>query len=230
MALSQLQCLDNNHVNWRSSETKPEFFYSEEQRLALEALVSSGQDAFYEVVKKENIRDFLSELEVTKIVNRLEAFDPDSSHLRNSGEGDGDLEDGVEHSLEYWPDRSDCSIPELDLGWPDTVAYRGVTRATVYMQPPIDGQPHIKEVVRKMVTQAQKVSTCSAACGSNLPGCTIGYRHGLASCPWLMGNLALVASANRDDQHQEGWPTLSCTMVPMGYLPPSVDTVCTYSP
>lgn len=157
MALSQLQCLDNNHVNWRSSETKPEFFYSEEQRLALEALVSSGQDAFYEVVKKENIRDFLSELEVTKIVNRLEAFDPDSSHLRNSGEGDGDLEDGVEHSLEYWPDRSDCSIPELDLGWPDTVAYRGVTRATVYMQPPIDGQPHIKEVVRKMVTQAQKV-------------------------------------------------------------------------
>ncbi|KAG9469983.1 hypothetical protein GDO78_019172 [Eleutherodactylus coqui] len=162
MALSQLQCLDNNNVNWRYSETKPEFFYSEEQRLALEALVSSGQDAFSAAVKKEKIRDFLSELELSKIVSRVEAFDPDSSHPRKSGEKsepeeEGDPQEGAEHSLEYWPDKSDCSIPELDLGWPDTVAYRGVTRATVYMQPPIDGQPHIKEVVRKMITQAQRV-------------------------------------------------------------------------
>ncbi|KAM4026314.1 protein FAM83G [Anomaloglossus baeobatrachus] len=162
MALSQIQCLDNNNVNWRSSETKPEFFYSEEQRLALEALVSTGQDAFSEVVKKENIRDFLSEVELAKIVSRVEAFDPDSSHPRKNGdksdqEGEGDPQEGVEHSLEYWPDKSDCPIPELDLGWPDTVAYRGVTRATVYMQPPIDSQPHIKEVVRKMITQAQRV-------------------------------------------------------------------------
>ncbi|XP_040295393.1 protein FAM83G [Bufo bufo] len=162
MALSQIQCLDHNNVNWRSSEGKPEFYYSEEQRLALEALVSSGQDSFHEVVKKENIRDFLSELELAKIPSRVEPFDPDTSHPRKSGdkseqEGEEDPLDGAAHSLEYWPDRSDCSIPELDLGWPDAMAYRGVTRATVYMQPPIDGQPHIKEVVRKMITQAQRV-------------------------------------------------------------------------
>ncbi|XP_075035345.1 protein FAM83G [Mixophyes fleayi] len=164
MALSQLQCLDHNNVNWRSSEAKPEFFYSEEQRLALEALVSSGQDAFQEVVKRENIRNFLSEPELAKIVGRVEAFDPDYCPPRvtgdkpeKEGEEEGDPQEDVQQSLEYWPDRSDCSIPDLDLGWPDTVAYRGVTRATVYMQPPIDGQPHIKEVVRKMVTQAQKV-------------------------------------------------------------------------
>ncbi|XP_040212356.1 protein FAM83G isoform X2 [Rana temporaria] len=163
MALSQLQCLDNHNVNWRSSETKPEFFYSEEQRLALEALVSTGEEKYHEVIKKENIRDFLSELEVAKVACRVEAFDPDLSHPRKNEdkpeteeEGEPPLED-TEQSLEYWPDRSDCSIPELDLGWPDTVAYRGVTRATVYMQPPIDGQPHIKEVIRKMITQAQKV-------------------------------------------------------------------------
>lgn len=163
MALSQLQCLDNHNVNWRSSETKPEFFYSEEQRLALEALVSTGEESYREVIKKENIRDFLSELEVAKIACSVEAFDPDLSHPRKNGdksetegEGEPQLED-MEQSLEYWPDRSDCSIPELDLGWPDTVAYRGVTRATVYMQPPIDGQPHIKEVIRKMITQSQKV-------------------------------------------------------------------------
>lgn len=163
MALSQLQCLDNNNVNWRSSETKPEFFYSEEQRLALEALVSTGEDTYREVVKKESIRDFLSELELAKISSRVEAFDPDLSLPKKNGdksesEGEGDpQQDEEEQSLVYWPDRSDCSIPQLDLGWPDTVAYRGVTRATVYMQPPIDGQPHIKEVIRKMITQAQKV-------------------------------------------------------------------------
>lgn len=176
MAFSQVQCLDDSHVNWRSSEAKPEFFYSEGQRLALEALVARGPDAFYEVLKRENIRDFLSELELRRIVETIEVYDPGSEDPRASGQPrgpeDGELGDGEEGSgeggarteaeplpsLEYWPQKSDRSIPKLDLGWPDTIAYRGVTRASVYMQPPIDGQAHIKEVVRKMVSQAQKVS------------------------------------------------------------------------
>ncbi|NWZ09785.1 FA83G protein, partial [Agelaius phoeniceus] len=164
MAFSQVQCLDDSHVNWRSSESKPEFFYSEEQRLALEALASRGPDAFYEVLKRENIRDFLSELELKKILDTLETYDPGSEYIPRHGSGDsegdrnsqGDEQD-VAPSLEYWPQRSDRSIPQLDLGWPETIAYRGVTRATVYMQPPIEGQAHIKEVVRKMICQAQKV-------------------------------------------------------------------------
>ncbi|CAM4630234.1 unnamed protein product, partial [Caretta caretta] len=164
MALSQVQCLDDNHVNWRSSESKPEFFYSEEQRLALEALVSKGPEAFYEVLKKESIRDFLSELELKKIMESLETYDPGSEYIPRHGAGDsnGDCtsqggEGELAPSLQYWPQRSDRSIPQLDLGWPETAGYRGVTRAMVYMQPPIDGQAHIKEVVRKMIVQAQKV-------------------------------------------------------------------------
>ncbi|XP_059340784.1 protein FAM83G [Ammospiza nelsoni] len=166
MAFSQVQCLDDSHVNWRSSESKPEFFYSEEQRLALEALASRGPDAFYEVLKRENIRDFLSELELKKILDTLETYDPGSEYIPRHGSGGGDSEgdrnsrgdeQDVAPSLEYWPQRSDRSIPQLDLGWPDTIAYRGVTRATVYMQPPMEGQAHIKEVVRKMIHQAQKV-------------------------------------------------------------------------
>ncbi|NXE96370.1 FA83G protein, partial [Menura novaehollandiae] len=166
MAFSQVQCLDDSHVNWRSSESKPEFFYSEEQRLALEALASRGPDAFYEVLKRENIRDFLSELELKKILDTLETYDPGSEYIprhgSSAGESEGDRnsqgdEQDMAPSLEYWPQRSDRSIPQLDLGWPETIAYRGVTRATVYMQPPIEGQAHIKEVVRKMICQAQKV-------------------------------------------------------------------------
>uniref|UniRef100_A0A670Y487 Family with sequence similarity 83 member G n=1 Tax=Pseudonaja textilis TaxID=8673 RepID=A0A670Y487_PSETE len=162
MAFSQVQCLDDSHVNWRSSESKPEFFYSEEQRLALEALVAKGPDAFYEVLKKENIRDFLSELELKKVLETLETYDPGadfplkerSGCVDSGSQSDGQ---GPGPSLEYWPERSDRSIPQLDLGWPEAIAYRGVTRAAVYMQPPIDCQPHIKEVVRKMIFQAQKV-------------------------------------------------------------------------
>lgn len=167
MAFSQVQCLDDSHVNWRSSESKPEFFYSEEQRLALEALVGNGPEAFYAVLKKENIRDFLSELELRKILDTLETYDPGSEVLPRGDESAGLNGQGGEQgplpSLEYWPERSDRSIPQLDLGWPETIAYRGVTRATVYMQPPIDCQPHIKEVVRKMIFQAQKVR--GALCG-----------------------------------------------------------------
>uniref|UniRef100_A0A8C7E527 Family with sequence similarity 83 member G n=1 Tax=Naja naja TaxID=35670 RepID=A0A8C7E527_NAJNA len=162
MAFSQVQCLDDSHVNWRSSESKPEFFYSEEQRLALEALVAKGPDAFYEVLKKESIRDFLSELEVKKVLETLETYDPGADYPLKERSGCVDSgsqtdDQGPGPSLEYWPERSDRSIPQLDLGWPEAIAYRGVTRAAVYMQPPIDCQPHIKEVVRKMIFQAQKV-------------------------------------------------------------------------
>ncbi|XP_077019542.1 protein FAM83G [Tamandua tetradactyla] len=177
MAFSQVQCLDDGHVNWRSSEAKPEFFYSEGQRLALEALVARGPDAFREVLQRENIRDFLSEPELQRILDTIQVYDPGSEDPRAAGrcggpeEGDaGGHAEGASGagggtlteaeplpSLEYWPQKSDRSIPQLDLGWPDTIAYRGVTRATVYMQPPIDGQAHIKEVVRKMISQAQKV-------------------------------------------------------------------------
>ncbi|XP_007425106.1 protein FAM83G isoform X1 [Python bivittatus] len=162
MAFSQVQCLDDSHVNWRSSESKPEFFYSEEQRLALEALVSKGPEAFYEVLKKESIRDFLSELELKKVLETLETYDPGAEYPPKDKSGCVDCssqtdDQGPGPSLEYWPERSDRSIPQLDLGWPEAIAYRGVTRAAVYMQPPIDYQPHIKEVVRKMIFQAQKV-------------------------------------------------------------------------
>ncbi|KAI4902011.1 hypothetical protein NFI96_018710 [Prochilodus magdalenae] len=154
MALSQIQCLDDNHVNWRLNESKPEFFYSEEQRLALEALVLSGRDAFHAYVSEHELRPFLSEPELERLCGSVEDYRPGSEHARPDGAGEA--EDGTV-SLQYWPDRSDTSIPDLDLGWPDCNAYRGVTRVNVYTQPPFDGQTHIKEVVRKTIAQAQKL-------------------------------------------------------------------------
>ncbi|XP_035390652.1 protein FAM83G [Electrophorus electricus] len=154
MALSQIQCLDDNHVNWRMNESKPEFFYSEDQRLALEALITGGRDAFDIYVKEHEVRPFLSEPELERLSRSVEDYKPGSESHKTDGITEG--EDGT-MSLQYWPDRSDISIPDLDLGWPDINAFRGVTRVNVYMQPPVDGQTHIKEVVRKTIAHAQKV-------------------------------------------------------------------------
>ncbi|XP_073699384.1 protein FAM83G-like [Garra rufa] len=153
MALSQVQCLDDNHVNWRLNESKPEFFYSEDQRLAIESLISKGRDAFDAFVKEHELRPFLSEPELERLRRSIEDYKPGSEHQKPDGMTVGD----ETFSLQYWPDRSDTSIPNLDLGWPDCNSYRGVTRVNVYTQPPLDGQTHIKEVVRKAIAQAQKM-------------------------------------------------------------------------
>lgn len=165
MALSQIQCLDDHHVNWRVSESKPEFFYSEDQRLALEALVSDGRDAFAEYIRKHDVREFLSEPELERIAHTAEAYRPGHEHhQRPETPGPGNTTPGPweetgdgEVSLEYWPDRSEASVAELDLGWPEAISYRGVTRVTVHTQPPTEGHTHIKEVVRKSIASAQKV-------------------------------------------------------------------------
>ncbi|MCI4393500.1 hypothetical protein PGIGA_G00158170 [Pangasianodon gigas] len=153
MALSQIQCLDDNHVNWRVSESKPEFFYSEDQRLAIEELITGGREAFDAYVKERELRPFLSEPELERLCRSVEDYRPGTEHPKP------DTADREERalSLQYWPDRSDISIPDLDLGWPDCNSYRGVTRVNVYTQPPVDGQTHIKEVVRKTIAQAQKL-------------------------------------------------------------------------
>ncbi|XP_069024071.1 protein FAM83G [Embiotoca jacksoni] len=165
MALSQIQCLDDHHVNWRVSESKPEFFYSEDQRLALEAFITKGRDGFTDFISQNGVREFLSEPELEWIADTAEAYRPGHEHhQRPETPGQGNVtpgpaeeaEDG-EVSLEYWPDRSEASVAELDLGWPEASSYRGVTRVTVYTQPPTETHTHIKEVVRKSIASAQKV-------------------------------------------------------------------------
>ncbi|KAL0992523.1 hypothetical protein UPYG_G00094460 [Umbra pygmaea] len=152
MALSQIQCLDETNVNLRTHESKPEFFYSEEQRLALETLLRDGRDAFAKFLEVSNLRCFLSDQEINRLTGVVEVYDPGSELLQADSDSNN-----LPLSLQYWPELSDYSLAHLELGWPESAAYRGVTRVTVYAQPPLDGYTHIKEVVRKSIGQAQKV-------------------------------------------------------------------------
>ncbi|KAF7662669.1 hypothetical protein LDENG_00230240 [Lucifuga dentata] len=165
MALSQIQCLDNQHVNWRVSESKPEFFYSEDQRLAIEILIAKGRDAFTKYIRENDVREFLSDPELERLARTAEPYRPGHEHqqkLEAAGPGNltpASVDDGGDGavSLQYWPDRSEASVAELDLGWPEAISYRGVTRVSVYTQPPAEGHTHIKEVVRKSIASAQRV-------------------------------------------------------------------------
>ncbi|XP_034047051.1 protein FAM83F [Thalassophryne amazonica] len=157
MAESQLLCLDDEHVNEKIPESRPEFYYSEEQRAALEQLVRRGADAFQCRLKADNIKDFLSPRELKTIRKTFREYDTDSDS--DPGEQDRCKESSADSGRStYWPQMSDTEVPSLDIGWSGSSGvYKGVTRVSVYTHPPKEPGPHIKEVVRKLIQEAHKV-------------------------------------------------------------------------
>ncbi|KAL6102467.1 fam83f [Pungitius sinensis] len=159
MAESQLVCMDEGHVNEKVPETTPAFYYSEEQRAALEQLLRNGDGAFRTRLREDNVKDFLSAREVAFIRKSFREYDGDSDS--ESGEHERAKEspsaDSGVHST-YWPEMSDTEVPPLDIGWPGgSGAYKGVTRVSVYSHPPKEAGPHIKQVVRALIQEAHKV-------------------------------------------------------------------------
>ncbi|KAM4594256.1 protein FAM83F [Fundulus diaphanus] len=162
MAESQLECMEDGRIGAKVPESKPEFYYSEEQRAAIEELLKNGDGAFKTRLKEDNAKDFLSAREVKVLVNTFKQYDTnDSSSSSTSpsrseqGASGTDADSGA-HST-YWPQMSDTEVPSLDIGWPGGGMFKGVTRVSVHTHPPKDNGPHIKEVVRRLIQEASKV-------------------------------------------------------------------------
>ncbi|XP_060244994.1 protein FAM83F isoform X2 [Meriones unguiculatus] len=156
MAESQLSCLDEAHVNERVTQAQAAFYYCEGRRAALEALLGGGEQAYGERVKKERLRDFLSSRERQALCAAWTPYEEAVSNTRAKAKAKALVEPS--DSLAYWPDRSDTEVPPLDLGWTDSSFYRGVSRVTLFTHPPKEEKaPHLKQVVRQMIQQAQKV-------------------------------------------------------------------------
>ncbi|XP_068858858.1 protein FAM83F isoform X2 [Aphelocoma coerulescens] len=152
MAESQVLLLDELHVNEKVTETQARFYYSEEQRRALEALVTRGEAAYREALRKEQLRDFLSGRELQDLRGGWRGYD-DPREGGKVARGPG----GETLSLAYWPECSDTEVPPLDLGWTDKTFYRGISRVSLFTHPrKEESAPHLKEVVREMIQQAQK--------------------------------------------------------------------------
>nr|XP_021496003.1 protein FAM83F isoform X2 [Meriones unguiculatus] len=155
MAESQLSCLDEAHVNERVTQAQAAFYYCEGRRAALEALLGGGEQAYGERVKKERLRDFLSSRERQALCAAWTPYEEAVSNTRAKAKAKALVEPS--DSLAYWPDRSDTEVPPLDLGWTDSSFYRGVSRVTLFTHPPKEEKaPHLKQVVRQMIQQAQK--------------------------------------------------------------------------
>lgn len=194
MALSQIQCLNEHHVNLRINQSKPGFLYSEEQRLALEKLLDEGPVCFQEFIKTNQIRPFLSDLELARLSASVEPYCPDLPEYSAGFDGDGDG-DGTRRSLQYWPELSDDSLPQLELGWPQSASYRGVTRVAVHAQPPLHGDAHIKEVIRRAIAQAQKVrrQVINLSCSSSRTNSSNHHLHHLQQQQQSIGiNVAII--------------------------------------
>ncbi|XP_020859409.1 protein FAM83E [Phascolarctos cinereus] len=158
MAASQLAALDEagegSLDEIAPSNANPGLLYSEGHRLALETLLSEGAGAFASCLLREKLLPFLAAEEVRSLEAQAEDWGAGNEEAPNQESGADVPEQG---SLTYFPGRSDEPPPDLGLGWPESQPWKGITRARLYTQPPGDGDPSIKELVRKTIQDAQKL-------------------------------------------------------------------------
>ncbi|XP_062316566.1 protein FAM83D [Osmerus eperlanus] len=162
MSNSHEQSLNENVVFLPMSESSPEFLHCERERYALETLLSLGPGAFNTRLGQESLAPFLSPEEVNQISGWAKNYHISQLQLEN-GEEEEDEEDEEEgsglqgFSGRYFPTCSDTPAPSLVLGWPERMSWVGVDSATVYTNPPAEGQPNIREVIRRLLQGATKV-------------------------------------------------------------------------
>ena len=132
-------------------EDSPPGLYREGYRLALYALLNGGREAYQEFLKAEGITDFLSEKEISYIL--------ENKKCPSGDDDDEDLPEGVENAPStYCPMESDVEVPDLDLGWPDTRLDHLETNVHMVFHPPRQNMPSIKTLVRKYIREAKMVS------------------------------------------------------------------------
>ncbi|XP_078092288.1 protein FAM83D-like [Mustelus asterias] len=159
--MNDSQCLDDLPIvsRWSSAprqEVGVREFYSESQRLALEELISGGEEAYTTFLTRERVQGFLSTDEIAGILqSTVRPPEPDSEPLEQSYTGSNDYSSGT-----YFPDASDIEVPVLDIGWPvyPDNWYRGVTQVEVFFQPSYGELIYsCKEAIRKLIRKAEKV-------------------------------------------------------------------------
>lgn len=152
MPNSREQSLDEDVVFLPVSESSPQFIYCEKERRAVERLLSSGPEAFYSSIGTELPGCFLSPEEVCQISSWAQdyRFKPPPEVTQSSTP----LED---FSSTYFPPNSDIPTPDLELGWPEKDPWPVKGNVTVHTNPPAEGDPPIREIIRRHLQQASKV-------------------------------------------------------------------------
>ncbi|KAM9383118.1 protein FAM83B [Phaethornis superciliosus] len=126
--------------------------YKEWYRVAIDALIEGGLEAYKEFLSKERCSEFLADEEIDYILNNVHKLPQSTIYSSNNAIDD------TSSSGTYWPIESDVEAPNLDLGWPYLMpGISGGTNVDLLFHPP-RAQPYtIKETIRKMIRDARKV-------------------------------------------------------------------------
>ncbi|XP_028825781.1 protein FAM83H [Denticeps clupeoides] len=126
--------------------------YREEYRLAIDALVESDLDGYYEFLQAADVVDFLSRPEIDSIRTTVQCpcqiEQPSLLYQETERDYSSDT---------YWPVHSDIDAPSLDLGWPQQQLFVGPTEVTTFANPADPTVPSIKMQARKLIRNAQQV-------------------------------------------------------------------------
>ncbi|XP_054836287.1 protein FAM83B [Eublepharis macularius] len=134
------------------SDSYLEPHYKEWYRLAIDALIESGLEAYQEFLAKERCSDFLADDEINYILNTVQKIPQNTVYAPDN------TADDASSSGTYWPMESDVEAPNLDLGWPYVMpGISGGTNIELLFHPPRVQPFTIKETVRKMIKEARKV-------------------------------------------------------------------------
>lgn len=179
MSNSQEQSLNEDVVFLPVTEISPEFLHCEHERQAVERLLSAGPEAFYSSVGTERSGCFLSSEEVSQITSWAQDYrftPPQVERLENGEDSSLDMQD---FCSTYFPSESDVPTPDLALGWPEKSPWTPTGSITVYTSPPADGDPPVREVIRRHLQQASQV--IAIVTDHLTDGAIIGDLHGAAS-------------------------------------------------
>lgn len=152
MPNSREQSLDEDVVFLPVSESSPQFIYCEKERRAVERLLSSGPEAFYSSIGTELPGCFLSPEEVCQISSWAQDY-----RFKAPPEVTQSSTPPEDSSSTYFPPNSDIPTPDLELGWPEKDPWPVKGNVTVHTNPPAEGDPPIREIIRRHLQQASKV-------------------------------------------------------------------------
>ncbi|XP_056156863.1 protein FAM83E [Lampris incognitus] len=179
MSNSQEQSLDEDAMFLPVTESSPDFLHCERERHALETLMRAGRGAFYTCLTKEHLGFFLSPEEVDWITGRVQDHQISQSQLEEKESAEDSNSGAQDFSVCYFPTHSDTPAPCLELGWPEKRSWMGMGRVTVHTSPPAEGQPHIREIIRRHLQGACQV--IAIVTDSLTDGAVIGDLHSAAS-------------------------------------------------
>uniref|UniRef100_A0A3Q3DNM5 Family with sequence similarity 83 member E n=1 Tax=Hippocampus comes TaxID=109280 RepID=A0A3Q3DNM5_HIPCM len=146
--------LDEDAVFLPVKPSSPEFLYSELERHSMEKLLCEGPKAFYNSVGTELSGSFLSPDEVSEITSWVQDFH--FTPLQKEENGGNVNPDEADLTSSYFPSYSDVPAPSLALGWPEAPWVR-MENVAVYTNPPAEGEPSIREVIRRHLQKASQV-------------------------------------------------------------------------